>query len=124
MKRVLFFRSEDGASAVEFAIVVFPFFGVILAGLGLCFMMWANATLHYATEDAARCAAVKTSICTDASSTENYAAQRYQGPAISPVFHYAPSTVCGHSVTASATYPLNAGLFAMNIPLSASACFP
>jgi hypothetical protein len=42
---------------------------------------------------------------------------------VSPVFAAASAT-CGHSVTATATYGLDAGLTQINVPLSASACFP
>jgi Flp pilus assembly protein TadG len=118
-----FIRSEKAASSAEFALVVFPFISIIMGIIGVGFMFWANTTLHYAAEDAARCASVKTTICADATSTQNYALSRYKGPAIAPAFSYAASG-CGHTCTATATYPLNAGLFNFNVPLSASACFP
>lgn len=118
-----FIRHEDGASSAEFALVVLPFISLIMAGLGLGFMLWANTTLHYAAEDAARCASVKTAVCTDATSTQNYALSRYKGPSISPTFTYSASG-CGHTVAGTANYPLNTGLFSLTIPLSTSACFP
>ncbi len=121
-----FIGGEDGASAVEFALVALVFVGVILGVMGLGVMFWTNTTLHYAAEDAARCAVVKTTICTSAATTRTYAANHYMGPAISPVFT-ATKSGCGAggwTVTGSANYPLNTGLFSMTIPISATSCFP
>ena len=123
MRALRFIQADEGTSSAEFALVVFPFVGIVLGIIGGGVMFWANTTLHYAAEDAARCASVKATICADATSTQNYALSRYKGPAISPAFSYAASG-CGHTVTATATYPLNTGLFNFNVPLSASACFP
>jgi Flp pilus assembly protein TadG len=121
-----FIHRNEGASSAEFALVVLPFISLIMAGLGLGFMLWANTTLHYAAEDAARCAVVKKSVCTDANSIVSYAQRRYRGPSIAPQF--TPSQFgCGAgswTVTASANYPLNTGLVNLTIPLSTSACFP
>jgi len=121
-----FISRDDGTSAAEFALVLGPFVTVILASLGLSVMLWANSTLHFAAEDAARCAVVKTSVCTDSASIVSYANSHYNGPNISPVFTPTNSG-CGAgswTVTATATYPLNTGLFNFSVPLSAIACFP
>jgi Flp pilus assembly protein TadG len=123
MRAMNLFREERGASAVEFALVIGPFVGIVLSTIMLGAMFWANQTLKYAAADAARCAAVRTSICSDKTTTESYAASHYSGPGLSPTFTYSPSG-CGHTVTASATFPLNTGLVDLSIPLSAHACFP
>ena len=126
MRPLDFIRRDEGTSAAEFALVLGPFVTVIMAGLGLALMLWANTTLHFAAEDAARCGVVKTSICTNSSDIVSYANSHYDGPSIAPVFT-ATNSGCGAgswTVTATATYPLNTGLFNFSVPLSASACFP
>lgn len=122
-----FFRSQRGAAAAEFAMVVIPFVGIVMSGVGLCFMYWANSTIKYAVEDAARCASIRTTICTDANSTQSYAQSHYTGPDVSPVFTAKQNSDCGASswtVSATASFPLNTGLVDLSIPLSAHACFP
>ena len=124
MRLLDYIHRDDGTAAVEFALVVLPFVSLIMASLSLGVLLWTNTTLHYATEDAARCASVKTdTVCTDSASIISYAQSRYQGPNVSPVFAYS-ATGCGHTVTATASYSLNTGLINLTVPLSTSACFP
>jgi Flp pilus assembly protein TadG len=122
--RSRFLTDEKGASAAEFALVLIPFIALVLGIIGVSTMIYANETLQYATEDAARCAAVKTSTCFDQTSVSNYALGRYTGPALSPTFAYDPAASCGHSVTGSATMALDTGLVNISVPLQAHACFP
>jgi len=121
---------EAGASAAEFALVVPVFFASVMAVLDLGIVLWAFTTLQYAVDDAARCAVVKTHICTDPTTTQNYAASHYMGPNISPVFTASggggsnPRCGLGWRVAATARVPLSTGLFNITVPLSATACFP
>jgi Flp pilus assembly protein TadG len=48
------FRAEDGATAVEFALVAAPFFALIVAILDLVLLFFAESELQAATEQAAR----------------------------------------------------------------------
>lgn len=50
----LAFRAEDGATAVEFALVAAPFFALIVAILDLVVLFFAESELETATEQAAR----------------------------------------------------------------------
>jgi Flp pilus assembly pilin Flp len=117
-----YWKDERGASAAEFALVLVPFLALIFGIIGLSLLIYANATLQYAAEDAARCASVNAN-CGD---PVTHALSVYKGPAISPVFHYTydAASACGHIVTGSATYPLDAVVVNISVPLSASACFP
>lgn len=129
MERRCFISSEDGASSAEFALVVVPFVSIFMAVLGFGIMLWTSAALRYAVEDAARCAAVKTAVCTDAAATENYALSRYEGPALSPAFHYFQKNCTGSSspgnrVIGEVQFALNTGLINFSLPLTATACFP
>jgi Flp pilus assembly protein TadG len=49
-----FGRKNDGAAAVEFAIVVVPFFALLFAIIELAFVFWAGQVLETAVHDASR----------------------------------------------------------------------
>ena len=116
-------QNQDGATAVEFAIIAPVFMLLILGTIALCFALFLVGSLHFAVEDGARCASVKTTICTDATSTIAYTQRRYLGPNVSPTFTYT-SSACGNSVSASVNYSMNVGFKTFVIPISATACFP
>jgi Flp pilus assembly protein TadG len=113
---------ESGATAVEFALVLPVFVAMILGLLSVGMLGFATNSLQFAAEDAARCAAVKTTICSSASTTQTYAGARYAGPKISPAFTYAKAA-CGHRVTATATYDLGLVPQISRVNLSATACY-
>jgi Flp pilus assembly protein TadG len=115
--------NDEGTTAVEFAIIVPVFILLIIGTIALCFALFLVGSLHFAVEDGARCASVKTTICTDAASTIAYTQSRYLGPARSPTFTYAAAT-CGNSVSASISYSMDVGSKTFVIPISATACFP
>jgi len=89
----------------------------------LCVALFLIGSLHFAVEDGARCASVKTTICSDAASTVAYTQSRYFGPDVSPTFTYA-AAACGNSVSASISYSMNVGFKTFVVPISATACFP
>ena len=88
---------------MEFAIIAPVFILLILGTIALCFALFLVGSLHFAVEDGARCASVKTTICKDATSTIAYTQSRYLGPNVSPTFTYASAT-CGNSVSGSVSY--------------------
>jgi Flp pilus assembly protein TadG len=116
-------QNEDGTTAVEFAIIAPVFILLLLGTTGLCLVLFLIGSLHYAVEDGARCASVKTTICSDSATTIAYTQSHYLGPNVSPTFTYA-SAACGNSVTGSVTYSMNIGFKTFVIPISATACFP
>lgn len=120
-------KDESGAGAIEFVLVLIPFLALVFGIINVSMMYYANHTLQYAAEDAARCysigSLVNSTTCNSAANAVTYAGTRYSGPNISPVFS-ASVTACGHTVTGTANYPLNVVLFNMSVPLSATACFP
>jgi hypothetical protein len=59
-------------TAVEFAIIAPVFILLIIGTIALCFALFLVGSLHYAVEDGARCASVKTTICSDSASTIAY----------------------------------------------------
>ena len=80
-------QNQDGTTAVEFAIIAPVFMLLILGTIALCFALFLVGSLHFAVEDGARCASVKTTICTDATSTIAYTQRRYLGAERISHFH-------------------------------------
>ena len=112
-----------GTTAVEFGILA-PFLMLLLVGaVCISLALFLIGSLHYAVEEGARCASVKTTVCSDAPTTVAYAQQQYFGPTPAPTFTYA-TAACGNLVSASVSYPINLGITRVTVPVSASACFP
>jgi Flp pilus assembly protein TadG len=120
--------NQQGTTAVEFAIVAPVFIALLVGTFAFCVALFLVGSLHYAVEEGARCASVKT-VCAnaagqpDAIATEAYAKSHYFGPNVSPTFTYAPAA-CGNSVSASINYSMNVGFRTLRIPISATACLP
>jgi Flp pilus assembly protein TadG len=119
---------QQGTTAVEFAIIAPVFIALLVGVIALCICLFLVGSLHYAVEEGARCASVKTA-CADASGNPNaiatvaYAQSHYFGPAVSPAFTYAAAP-CGNSVTGSINYSMDVGFKTFVVPISATACFP
>jgi Flp pilus assembly protein TadG len=116
-------RDQRGTTAVEFAIIAPVLILLLIGTIAVCLALYLVGSLHFAVEDGARCASVKTTICADAATTVAYTQSRYLGPNVSPTFTYA-AAACGNSVTGSITYTMDVGLRKFVIPISATACFP
>ncbi len=117
-----------GATAVEFAMVLAPFVLFLLGIISAAVAVYAELSLQYAVEAAARCYSADTgqystaTQCTSATSTQSYAKTVYLGTG-SPTFT-ASTAACGHQVSATLNVVLNAGIKQWTVPLSATACFP
>jgi Flp pilus assembly protein TadG len=116
-------RDRRGTTAVEFAIIAPVLILLLIGTIAVCLALFLVGSLHFAVEDGARCASVKTTLCADAATTVAYTQSRYLGPNVSPTFTYA-AAACGNSVTGSITYTMDVGLKQFVIPISATACFP
>jgi Flp pilus assembly protein TadG len=123
MARGGYWKNEKGAGAAEFALVVIPFMAMIFMIINVSMMFYANQTLQFAAEAAARCYSVDSINCSSTGATQTYATGRYSGPNISPTF-VASAVGCGHTVTGTANFPLSAVFVNISVPLSATACFP
>ena len=122
-------RNQEGTTAVEFAIIAPVFILLVLGTIALCFALFLIGSLHFAVEDGARCASVKTSICLDTPTTIAYTQSRYLGPNVSPTFTYNNAASCGpantgNSVTGTVNYTMDIGFRKLVVPISATACFP
>ena len=116
-------QNQDGTTAVEFALVAPVFIALVIGTLALCVALFLIGSMHFAVEEAARCASVKTEICSDNATTVAYAQNHYYGPNVSPTFTYVVAA-CGNSVSANISYSVDLGLRRFTIPVSATACFP
>jgi len=123
-KLIATFRDARGSTAIEFAILSPVFIGLIVSMLYMCMLLFVASSLHFAVEDAARCASVKTAICTDNASTQTYALSHFNASSILTPTFVASTPACGHSVTASASFAFDFGLSRATVPISAAACFP
>ena len=123
---------ERGATAVETALILPAFllvvFGIIEFGRGV----WVQAALQYAVSQAARCASLQSSSCTDVPS---YAASNTLGLTVpSSTFTYTSGASCGitaytkgYQVTASYQFSsVVGGLIPQlaSITLRAKSCHP
>ena len=122
-KNRAFLADSGGAAAIEFAIVGPVFLLLVIGLLYGCLMLFGVASLHYAVEEGARCASVKTTVYTDSDSILAYTRTVYFGPMMSPAFTYA-TPACGHAVTGTANFHFNFAVADIPVPLTATACFP
>lgn len=116
-------KDKRGSAAVEFAIVGPIFLSLCIGMIYVCMLLFSVGSLQYAVEEGARCASVKTLVCTSNAATQTYAANAYYGPLITPTFT-ATTPACGHQVSGTATFSLNTGLRRISVPLTAVSCFP
>ena len=115
-------NNERGTTTVEFAIVAPVFMALVVGMLFLCLALFLIGSLHFAVEEGARCASVRTTVCKDATTIVSHTKSRYFGPS-SPTFTYA-AAACGNSVSGSINYVVQLGLKQVTIPVTATACFP
>jgi Flp pilus assembly protein TadG len=116
-------RDPRGTTAVEFAIVAPVFIAMLIGTITVSIGLFLIGSLHFAVEEGARCASVKTTVCSDAATTVAYTQSHYYGPNVSPTFTYG-TAACGKSMSATVNYSMNVGFRTFTVPISATACFP
>jgi Flp pilus assembly protein TadG len=122
LQRLGFSACDRGSTAVEFALVLPALAALVVGGLYTGLLVYSAAGLHSAVEQAARCYSVNVSQCNGASAAQSYARSQYYG-INNPTFT-ASTQSCGHQVAGTVTIAFTAVLANMNVPLSATACFP
>jgi TadE-like protein len=115
---------ERGSSAVELAITLSTFLAMLFGIVNIAMMLWTMASLHYAAETAARCAAVAVAGCTSTDTIQSYALSHYFGLSLGGTNPFVYTTAgCGNTVTATYTYSLAIPIIGtFTVPLSATAC--
>lgn len=124
-----FFRDLEGIAAIEFALLVPAFLMLLVGTISMSSMFFSATSLHFATEAAARCASVKSNICTNTATTQAFAAANYHGGNGAPVFACTGrlcggSAACGNRVTGALTIDINLGITKIPTTLRADACYP
>jgi len=117
---------QHGGSAVENGLILTIFLGMLFGIINFGLVLWTQSSLLYAAEAAARCASVNATNCGSAGAVQTYALNEYMGQPLGGTnpFSYS-ATGCGHTVSASYTYPLSIPFYGTySLPLSATACFP
>jgi Flp pilus assembly protein TadG len=118
-----------GVSAVEMALVLPIFLGLLFGIINFSLVLWTQASLYYAVQAAARCASVNPTTCGSPANpalVTTYAMNQYSGQSLGGTNPFAySSTGCGHTVTASYIYPLSIPFYGdYPLSLAATACFP
>jgi Flp pilus assembly protein TadG len=124
-----FISDETGASAAEFALAFIPFSALVFGIIALSMVLYANQTLQFATEAAARYYSVTTANNSGTpplnSAVNAYGQRQYTGP-MAPTFT-ASRGGCGlngFQVYGTGTIPLDTGVYNTTLTLRAHACFP
>jgi Flp pilus assembly protein TadG len=120
-KRLL--RNEEGAAAIEFALYSTAFLAMLFGGIYASILGYTSSSLHAAVESAARCRAMGTT-CTDATTTQTFAAAKFHNLTGSTATFVSTTQACGNQVTASMNYDLKYIIGRRTVALSAAACFP
>ena len=127
MKLLRFVRDSRGATALEFGLLAPAFFAAVVGTFQVGLLLWTQLGLQHATEMAARCASVNTTLCPTSNPTaiKNYAAGQALGLHV-PSSAFSVSTgTCGNQVTASYDYSHIVAMFGVpKITLTAQSCFP
>jgi Flp pilus assembly protein TadG len=118
---------ERGAAAVEFAVILPILLLCVLGLIEFARAIWTQASLDYAVQAAARCAAVDSIACGTDVAIQNYAASKAPGLSFgAPTSTFAvarPS--CGVQVTATLPFDfLLPALLPYSQTLHATACYP
>jgi hypothetical protein len=101
------------------------FLSMLLGIINVSMILWTMASLHYAAENAARCAAVGSSSCTSTSAIQTYAQSQYFGLSSGTNPFVYQATGCGNTVTGTYPYTLVIPLIgSFSVSLSATACSP
>ena len=117
-----FSSDQSGVTAVEFALIIPAFLALLVGIIQSAVLLFSIASLDYATQGAARCAAVNAAQCGDPSGISSFGRSSFYAPGI-PTFTYA-AAACGNSVTGTLNFDFNVVIFSKSIALSSSACFP
>jgi Flp pilus assembly protein TadG len=119
-----FLHDENGTTAAEFALVLPVFLLTVFSTMYLCMLLGAVASLHAATEQAARCLSVNAAKPCTAANINTYAKNLYSGPGITGLNFVTNVSACGNNVTGAGTFSLFTGLGSIGVNVSASACYP
>lgn len=118
-------RDRAGTTATEFALLAPALLLLLVGSMEFGRLMWTQAVLDFAVQDAARCASITPSVCGTSAQIATYASGDVSTSYVPTSAFSGTTAACGHQVSASFAYPFIAtGLFNFTPTLTASACFP
>lgn len=113
------------ATAVEFALVLPPLLLFLLGIVETGRVLWTQAAISMAVQDAARCASVNQTLCGTASAVQNFAAAQAWGLTLPASDFTVTAAPCGYQLVAAVPF---SSVLQAYIPysfnLTAQACFP
>jgi Flp pilus assembly protein TadG len=117
-------KDQRGVSAVEFALTL-PVFILLSFGLWqISFGLWAQYALQHGAEMAARCMAIKATVCGTVAGTQSYAASQSYGLNPSPTIFTVSQPACGNKIAADYTVsPVVANIGIPAVTVHAQACY-
>jgi Flp pilus assembly protein TadG len=117
-------RSDQGTSAIEFALVSPALMLFIVGTVYLFGALFVTGSLHYAVEESARCRAIKTNVCPSSDTTVTYANGVFNGLGfVTPTFTVSNPS-CGYMVVGTANFVFDFGLSSTTYPITATSCYP
>lgn len=137
MRKVTAYGDDDGgAAAVEFALLIPGMVLLIFAIVHLSVMAYSQVSLHWAVQQASRCAVVTEQYsaspagdaavsCSTIALTQSYASGVFKAPLATPSF--TASLDSAHSckkVVGSGNYTIQIWTINLTTPISATACYP
>ena len=116
---------RSGASAVEYALLL-PALLILLLGIAdMADLAWNQASIDFAVDAAARCAAIDSSDCGTTAQIQSYAAAHAYALNLPSSRFLATAPACGAQVSASVPFSFVTPWVApQQITLTASACYP
>lgn len=115
---------ERGSTVVEFALVGGLFFLLLIGVVEVGRLIWTLNALHYGAQQAARCAAVNSSLCGTTDKLRSWAANIGGSTLPGSAFYLNTAATCGIQVTVTYTINLYIPYLSMNPTLSSIVCFP
>lgn len=115
---------QSGSTVVEFALVGGLFLGLVIGVIEVGRLLWTLNALHYGAQQAARCAAVNSTLCGSNGLLQTWAAGIGGSTLPGSAFTLNSGAACGMQVTASYSMQLYVPYLNMNPTLTATACFP
>ena len=119
-----FLRNRSGGTAIEFALTAPAFFALVIGGIQVGLLCWAQLALQQGSEAAARCASVNKTVCGTTSQIKSYASAQSYGLAPAASSFTVSTQACGNRVQASCAPLFVNGFVIPSVTLTASACFP
>ena len=119
-----FLRNCSGATAIEFALTAPAFFALVIGGVQVGLLCWAQLALQQGSEAAARCASVNKTLCGTTTQIQSYASAQSYGLAPAASTFTVSTQACGKRVQASYNPPFLTAFVMSGVTLTASACFP